>query len=341
MDVTLRCATGDCRIRQGPVAELTTLCAQRRAVVITDANVRRLHPQSFPTSEVLEVGLGESAKTLDTVASLYDQFHAIGLERGGVVIAIGGGIVCDVAAFAAATWLRGVETVLVPTTLLAQADAGVGGKNGVNFRGVKNLVGTIRQPSLVLCDRSFLATLPDAELRNGLAEVVKAAAIADGALFEELEDGAERLLDREPAVLERAVLGALEVKVRIVQADELETGDRRKLNFGHTVGHAFEALLGLRHGEAVSAGMVFAARLSERRGLAAPGTAERLERLLLALGLPTRLGADVDTLIKAIAHDKKRSGDGIRMALLESIGAAVLAQVPLREVQEALLEVVR
>jgi 3-dehydroquinate synthase len=319
MDLTLHARTGDCRIIVGAARDrLGALCAGRQVVVVTDGNVRRLHPSALPAGEVVEIGTGEGIKTLETVAGVYDRFSRLGLSRDGLVVGFGGGIVCDVAAFAAATWLRGVEVGLVPTTVLAQADAGVGGKNGVNFQGVKNLVGTIRQPRFVLADPSLLATLPPAEVRNGLAEVVKAAAIADAGFFELVEGQASSLLALELAVVEQAVTHALAVKVRIVEADELETGERRKLNFGHTIGHGYEALLGVRHGEAVAAGMAFAARLSEARGLLGTGGAARLERLLVALGLPTRFECDRQRLLDLVRHDKKRAGETVQMALLRA-----------------------
>ena len=337
MDVTLQGQTGDCRIVLGDArATLGGLCGSRRVVIVTDANVRRHHQACFPPGEILEIGLGEAHKPLETVGLLYERFLELKLDRAALVLAIGGGIVCDVAAFAAATWLRGLDTGLVPTTVLAQADAGVGGKSGVNFRGLKNQVGTIRQPRFVLCDPAFLRTLPQVEVRNGLAEVVKAAAIADPRLWEHLESRAEAVLALEAEPLAEAMSAALSMKVRVVEADELETGLRRTLNFGHTVGHAYEALLGVRHGEAISAGMVFAARLSERRGRLASGQAKRLERLLERLGLPTRLEADPDAVLEAIGSDKKRAGAVVHMALLERLGQAIVEPVPLTELRQEL-----
>ena len=337
MELTLHGKTGDCRIVLGDCgAHLPALCGGRRVVVVTDANVRRLHSARFPKADVVEIGQGEANKTLDTVALLYERFLALGLDRRALVVGIGGGIVCDVAAYAAATWLRGLDTGLVPTTVLAQADAGIGGKNGVNFRGLKNQVGTIRQPGFVLCDPAFLKTLPEVEVRNGFAEVLKAAAIADAGLWEFLEAEAEAVLALEPAALSRAMSASLAVKHRVVEADELETGLRRTLNFGHTVGHAWEALLGVRHGEAVGAGMVFAARLSEQRGRLAAGQADRLEKLLARFGLPTRMSADPDAVLEAVGADKKRAGDCVHLVLLEKIGQAVVEPVPLTELRRAL-----
>ncbi|MGI5865081.1 MAG: 3-dehydroquinate synthase, partial [Myxococcales bacterium] len=251
-----------------------------KLIIVTDATVRRLHGARFPDAPVIEIGQGEAAKTLTTVASIYERFLELELDRSAFVLAIGGGIVCDVAAFAASTWMRGVPFGLVPTTLIAQADAGIGGKNGVNLREYKNLVGVFRQPSFCLCDTSFLTTLPDRELRCGLAEVIKHGAIADRALFEFVEERAPALLDLAPDALDRVVSDSLRIKAGIVAIDETEQGERRKLNFGHTLGHAIERIAGLPHGEAVSVGMVLAARLSARRGMLEAKDADRLEALL-------------------------------------------------------------
>ena len=177
-----------------------------------------------------------------------------------LIVAIGGGIVCDVAGFAASTYMRGLSFGFVPTTLLAQVDASVGGKNGVNLHGYKNLVGTFAQPGFVLCDPELLRTLPTEEVRNGFAEVIKQAAIGDALLFSFLEAGPDAALSLDRAAIDRIVYDCLKVKTNIVKEDELETGERRKLNFGHTVGHAVEKVHGLRHGEAVSIGMMAAAR---------------------------------------------------------------------------------
>ncbi|MGC4113215.1 MAG: 3-dehydroquinate synthase [Myxococcales bacterium] len=338
MDLMLHAKTGDCRIVLGDVrTHLPALCAKRRVVVVTDATVRRLHAATFPAgADVIEIGQGEANKTLETVARIYERFLELQLDRRALVVGIGGGIVCDVAAYAAATWLRGLDTGLVPTTVLAQADAGIGGKNGVNFKGLKNQIGTIRQPGFVLCDPAYLKTLAEAEVKSGLAEVIKAGAIADAALFELLEAQAPAVLSLEAEPLSRAMSGALAVKHRVVEEDEFETGLRRTLNFGHTIGHAWEALLGVRHGEAVAAGMVFAARLSEARGRLAKGQAERLERLVTRFGLPTRLQADPDAVLEAVGSDKKRAGDSVHLVLLERIGQAVVDLVPLTELRRAL-----
>ena len=246
-------------------------------MIVTDGSVRSLYGDLFPPWEVIEIGIGERSKTLATVERIYEAFLQYEIDRSSFVVAIGGGLVCDVAGYAASTYLRGLRFGFVPTTLLAQVDASVGGKNGVNFKGYKNLVGTFTQPLFVLCDFALLKTLPEPELKNGFAEAIKTAAIGDAHLFSFLETAWKGALSLEPDVIERIVYDCLTVKSRIVSFDEREKGERRKLNFGHTVGHALEKVNHLRHGEAVSLGMVAAAKLSARRGFLTEDDVERLE----------------------------------------------------------------
>ncbi|VVB98401.1 3-dehydroquinate synthase [uncultured archaeon] len=273
------------------ISNLAKYCEGSETVIITDRNVRALHGASFPKAEIIEIGIGEHNKTLKTVEGIYEKFLELGLDRSSCVAGIGGGIVCDVAGFAASTYLRGLKFGFAPTTLLAQVDASIGGKNGVNFKGYKNLVGTFRQPNFVLCDFEMLKTLPPRELRNGFAEIVKHGAIADAQLFSYLEENCKNALAIHRTAIEKIVYDSLMVKSRIVSLDETEKGERRKLNFGHTFGHAIEKTTGLPHGEAISIGMVAAARLSAAKGLLASKEADRIESLLKALGLPVLANA--------------------------------------------------
>jgi 3-dehydroquinate synthase len=323
-------ATGD------TIARLQSYCGEARSVIVTDPTVRGLHGRRFPPWSVIEIGVGERAKTLETVKSVYDGFLREGLDRGSMIVAIGGGIVCDVAGFAASTFLRGLPFGFVPTTLLAQVDASVGGKNGVNLYGYKNLVGTFAQPSFVLCDPDLLKTLPEEEVRNGFAEVVKQAAIGDPALFSFLEKTREEALALDPAAIDRIVNDCLKVKTAIVSRDELETGERRKLNFGHTLGHALEKVHGLRHGEAVSVGMMAAARLSVGKGFIGREDAARLEALLRDFGLPVTIQPDRGLVRAAVEKDKKRSDGGILFVLLDAIGSARIVPVTIDEIDEVI-----
>jgi 3-dehydroquinate synthase len=285
---------------------------------------------------VIEMPDGEAHKTLATAAGLYDAFVAAGLDRRSPVLALGGGVVGDVAGYAAATYLRGVPFVQVPTSLLAMVDASVGGKTGVDLPQGKNLVGAFKQPALVVIDPETLKTLPSDEFRSGLAEVVKAGMIGDPGLFEAMEGrrgevsspsptnapppkGGETPPLRLPDLIARAV----RVKVTVVQEDPFEQGRRAVLNLGHTFGHAYETLSGyqLRHGEAVSIGLAAATRLAARLALCEPVLVERVETLLGRLGLPTRAqGFSPEQVLAAMATDKKRVGRELRFVLPRTIG---------------------
>ena len=274
----------------------------------------------------VDVPDGDASKSLRQAARLYERLLAHGVDRGSLVVALGGGMVGDLAGFVAATLLRGLAFVQVPTTVLAMVDSSIGGKVGVNLAQGKNLVGAFHQPRLVWIDVATLRSLPRRQRAAGLAEVVKAGAIWDEALFAELERRGERLLDAEPGQLLPVLERACAIKAEVVSRDERESGLRMLLNFGHTVGHALEALAryrGILHGEAVAIGMVFAARRSEALGLAPAGTAERIERLLGRLDLPTRLPERPrSAYLAALRVDKKRRDSHIRFVALRGIGRA-------------------
>ena len=287
---------------------------------------------------------GEAYKTLASAERIYRAAVQARLERRDFFAALGGGVVGDVAGFAAATYLRGVAFVQVPTTLLAQVDASVGGKVGVNLPEGKNLVGAFHQPRLVVADVGTLRTLPDRELVAGMAEVVKYGAIADPHLFDFLEDRLDALLARRMPLLERIVARSCEIKARVVAADERETqGVREVLNFGHTIGHAIEAITGYDrylHGEAVAIGMVSAALLSQRLGKLSPGEVARLVELLRRAGLPTAPPPlDPQELLAVMQRDKKVRAGRLRFVLLDGLGRAfVTDEVPTEWITEVLAE---
>ena len=310
-----------------------------KTFVVTDTEVFRLYPAFFKSHEPIVIGTGERIKTLDTVALIYEKLLEKEADRSIFLIGAGGGVVCDIVGFAAATYLRGVRFGFVPTTLLSQVDAAVGGKNGVNFGGFKNKIGTITQPDFVWCDPSFFRTLPERETRSGLAEVVKHALIANVNLFDYIESGVPDILSLEPAVMERLVLDCLRIKAGVVSRDEKEQGERRILNFGHTVGHAVEQRSGLAHGEAVSVGMAVAAALSVRLGLLPADKLTRIVNLLRQLHLPVSLPAPADEIVAALGQDKKREGDALHFVLLNDLGHAVVREISLTELRALLLEI--
>jgi len=307
-----------------------------RVAIITDDIVKKIYGGQFPDAPVITIGTGEKVKTLETAHAIYREMIAREMDRTSFLVGIGGGIVCDITGFVAATYLRGVACGYVATTLLAQVDASVGGKTGVNIDGYKNMVGAFHQPDFVICDPDLLKTLPLREIRCGLGEVVKHAAIADEKMFAFLEDHGRALLDLELDAVSRVVSDSIRIKAEIVNRDELEKGERRKLNFGHTYGHAVEKTTALAHGEAVSVGMVFASKLSVKKGLMSRTECNRLTALLKSLDMPTTVEVSPDAAIDALLRDKKRDGDTVHFVLLEKIGQAVVVEMTIDELVGAI-----
>jgi 3-dehydroquinate synthase len=319
-------------VGRGLLKDLTTLLSRHasaaRYVVITDDQIERTFARrvaSDLSAPLLSFPAGEGRKTRETWADLTDRLLAHHVGRDACIVAMGGGVVGDVAGFVAATYLRGIPFVQVPTTLLAMIDASIGGKTGVNTTAGKNLVGAFHQPALVLADLDTLDSLPAAQYAAGLAEAVKHGVIADSDYFAFLERDSDAVTARKDAALERLVARSVEIKAGIVAADEREAGIRAVLNFGHTVGHAVEAASGysLLHGEAVAIGMAYESRLAETLGIAESGTAERLARVLETYRLPvTRpAAASVDQLISKMRNDKKSRAGDLRFSLPRAIGA--------------------
>lgn len=307
-----------------------------RSVVVTSDAVAALHLETLRSRlgdhphAVVTVPDGDEAKTLRTVERIVDAAVAAGVGRDGTVLALGGGAVGDVAGLAAALYHRGIGLIQVPTTLLAQVDAAVGGKTAVNHPAGKNLIGAFHQPRLVVADVALLRTLPPRALRAGLAEVIKYALLEPGGLWDWLDANIAALCAGEPAVVEGAVGRCVRVKARIVAADETERGQRALLNLGHTFGHALETLYAgqLLHGEAVALGCVMAARMSQSLGWLPAAASARITAMLAAAGLPTALPSPVPTaeaVLDGMRHDKKVLDERIRLVLLRGIGDAVVS----------------
>jgi 3-dehydroquinate synthase len=293
---------------------------------------------------LVTISPGEKAKSLKCVQHCYDQLAAHRIERKSFIVALGGGVVGDLAGFVAATYLRGISFVQIPTTLLAQVDSSVGGKTGVNLRAGKNLVGAFYQPRLVLCDLSTLKTLPDCEFRAGLAEVIKYGIIYDANLFAQIERGLPKILKRDEKVLSQIVARCCEIKAEVVGKDEMDNGLRSILNFGHTIGHAIENSSGygkFLHGEAIAIGQVAAAKLSQRILGLPERDVERIENLFQRTGLPTRIKLNSLQRVKLFAAmklDKKVSGGEIKFVLAKKIGRVVWGQkVPQNLIGEVLV----
>ena len=295
----------------------------RRVLIVTDSGVPAIYAQKVATqcreATVVTVPMGEGSKSFAELESLCHTMMEKSFTRTDCVVAVGGGVVGDLAGFAAASYMRGIDFYNIPTTVLSQVDSSIGGKVAVNLGGVKNIVGAFYQPRRVLIDPNTLASLPARQIANGLAEAVKMAATSDAALFELLESC-------DPiAEIERVIEASLRIKKSVVERDERENGLRRILNFGHTLGHGIESaehLHGLYHGECVALGML---------PMCAPAVRERLRRVLERLQLPTELGGDLDAMLDAAAHDKKREGDSISVIWVEHIGSCEVKRLPLAD----------
>jgi 3-dehydroquinate synthase len=356
--VELGAASHSVAIGEGLLDRLGELAAGAglggRCAVITDTNVARLfaggaigalRAAGFEPL-LVEVAPGETSKSIAALQSVYDRLIEAGLDRSASVFALGGGVVGDLAGFAAATFLRGVALVQVPTTLLAQVDSALGGKTAVNHRLGKNLIGAIYQPRLIVADVELLRGLPEREFREGLAEVIKYGAIMDASFIAELERDLEPILARRPELLEAIVSRCLRHKAYVVERDEREAELRTILNFGHTVGHALESSAGYGrylHGEAIAIGMVAAAGLSCHYTGLSHAEAERLRGLIAAAGLPTQMPAGwcTDDFKAALSRDKKRTAGGISFVLLPALGKTATCKLKLDEIVPRLAELVR
>lgn len=321
------------RIYVGPSAGLLAgLLPEGRTAVLIDRTVAELHPGWTEGRECFEVEASERRKTLRTVEGLYRRLMRAGVDRSAFLLGVGGGIVTDIAGFVAATYLRGVRFGFVPTTLLGQVDAAVGGKNGVNLDRYKNMVGTIRQPEFVLCDPAWLETLPEREFRSGLAEAIKSGIIGDAELFARIETTSPEALRGDAATLRRVVAGAVGVKAAIVNRDESETGERRLLNLGHTLGHAIECCSDdFSHGEAVAAGMALISRVAVRMGLLPEAECARIVGLLERMGFRLDPQVPIERLLRAAMKDKKRQGDAVQVVLPRAVGRCEVRPMTLRE----------
>ena len=313
---------------------LESVLPEGRTVVITDANIDRLYPNLVRRFEHIIVGQGEVCKSLQTVERVYRELMAMGADRSTFILGIGGGIVTDIAGYVAATYMRGVEFGFVSTTLLGQVDASIGGKNGVNVADYKNMVGTFRHPRFVIADVEMLRTLPKRELRAGMAEVVKSAIIADAELFERLERCGEAIYDSVEDMQE-AMLGAVMVKANIVKEDEREGGVRRLLNLGHTLGHAIEKCTHeVNHGEAVAIGMSLVAHAAVRRGDLGEDVAERIDRVLMQLGLKLEMPVTMTEMLREVKYDKKKKNNTIRLIVPKRIGECAVVEMSFEELEQ-------
>ena len=314
------------------ITKLSSYLPHGKAIIITDKNVHRLYHKELAGYPVIVINLGEKNKTLQTVEYIYTKLVELEADRSTFIVGVGGGIVCDITGFAASTYMRGLRFAFVPTTLLAQVDAGIGGKNGVNFNGFKNMIGVFNQPEFVICDVKLLKTLPKKEILCGFAEIVKHALIADANMFNFLEKNLRKALALNSRIIEELVYRSVVIKSDVVNQDEREKGFRRILNFGHTLGHAIEKCSDTySHGEAISIGMLAISALSVRKGWLKPEEYTRIEMLIRSIGLPVRVSIPASGIEHAMRKDKKREGKSIHLVFLKGIGTTTVEKMDVRK----------
>lgn len=309
-----------------------TLIPENGVVIITDDNVLKIYGDKFPKVPVISIAPGEESKKLEVIEQLSEKLQDAAIDRSGFILAVGGGVVCDLAGFLASIYLRGIRCGYVSSTLLAQVDASTGGKNGVNLGGTKNVLGVIRQPEFVICDPAMLLTLSEEEYLSGLSELIKTAIIGDGELFDSIEFNYNEIMNRDHNILSSLVAKSVDFKARVVNEDEKETGLRRILNFGHTYGHAIEMYTSVKHGFAVASGMELAIWFSYEKGLIRTCEKDRILNLLKKFRLLQKNYVPAEDIEKLILHDKKKTGTDIHFIFTEGIGKAKVQKISVAEV---------
>lgn len=312
--------------------KLEGLLPAEGVVIITDDNVRRIYGDRFPDVPVLSVSPGEESKRIEVVERLAESLLDAGVDRNGFLLAVGGGVVSDLAGFLASIYLRGIRCGYVSSSLLSQVDASTGGKNGVNLGGTKNILGVFRQPEFVICDTAMLMTLPEDEYLSGLAEMIKTAIIGDKELFDLIEGNYEGIMKRDYDLLTGLVARSVRFKAAVVSVDEKETGLRRILNFGHTFGHAIEMQTMVKHGFAVAAGMELATLFSYEKGFLGVTGRTRIIDLLNRFGLIKAFDIPWEQTERLVIHDKKKTGNSIYFVFTRAIGDAIAEKIPVTEV---------
>ncbi len=312
---------------------LFKLANPKNSLILTDTNIYEIYKDEIKEFPVVCIPSGEKSKSLDIVNDIYQKLLDLKFDRDSLLIGFGGGVVCDIAGFVAATFKRGINLGLVPTTLLSQIDASIGGKNAVNFNNFKNIIGTFKQAKFILSDIRTLRTLPKIEMLNAYAELVKTALISDDIFFTDLNNNIDKLLNFDEDYLNKIIYQCAKIKSDIVAKDEKENDLRRILNFGHTFGHAIESTKNISHGRAISIGMGFALQLSNKLLDFPFDKVQEILDLLSKLKLPIGINFDKQKIIKAISNDKKRYNDSIKFVLLEKIGKPVILDIELQKLE--------
>lgn len=314
---------------------LTRLVDQEHTVLVTDEHIFRAHPKKFKGWRTIVLKPGEEHKVQATANSVIEQLIGYGADRKTVLIGIGGGVITDLTGYVGSVYMRGLRTGFLPTTILAMVDASIGGKNGIDVGIYKNLVGTIRQPSFLLYDYSFLRSLPRQEWINGFAEIIKHSCIKDAALFRELEKNQLKVYQKDKAALGKLIRRNAVIKSTVVEKDEFEQGERRLLNFGHTLGHAIENMYALSHGQAISIGMVAACHISAQlTGFKDTG---KVSKVLAQYGLPVHSDYDRKKAFEVLKMDKKRERKAMNYVLLDKIGKGIVKSIPLEQLEQIIV----
>jgi 3-dehydroquinate synthase len=306
----------------------------QNVVAIIDKNVFDLYQYFSKNYKCIIIDANEKNKTLETVENIIAQLVSLQADRATFIVGIGGGITCDIAGFVASVYMRGLQFGFVATSLLSQVDASVGGKNGVNFNGLKNMIGVFKQPEFVICDTKMLATLHQNEFISGLGEIVKMALIKDAEMFELIENNTNTILKRDNTILQQLILKSIQHKADIVQRDEFEREERMILNFGHTFAHAIELNCNILHGFAVSIGIMFALKISQYFGFISLVEIDRIKTVFSNLNLPLSIDIDNEILFKTILNDKKKNADEIKFVMLETIGKAIVKPMKISELKQ-------
>jgi shikimate kinase / 3-dehydroquinate synthase len=321
-------------------ADIKDLLQDAWTVIITDENLYNLHAEKLAGYRVIKIAAGEEYKNQFTVDSIIEELLLMGAHKNTFLIGLGGGVVTDITGYVAAVYMRGIKFGLVPTSILAMVDAAIGGKNGIDVGVYKNMIGTIRQPEFIFYDYSFLKTLPVKEWVNGFAEVIKHACIKDGLLFKVLEKYSLHEYQADSSLIADLIEKNVTIKMTVVVNDEFETGDRKLLNFGHTIGHAIENLHGIPHGHAVSIGMIAACNLSVQLNNFHADDAAKIVKLLTRYHLPVDVETDHAKVFEVLKMDKKRTGDGVQFILLNTIGKAEIKYISLSDLEKHFKEIV-
>jgi 3-dehydroquinate synthase len=320
----------------GGISHLKEIVDKKNAIIITDENIYNAHTKRFKGWNVIVLKPGEEYKVQGTANTVIEQLIAMEADRKAVLVGVGGGVITDMTGYVASVYMRGIKFGFLPTTLLSMVDASIGGKNGIDLGVYKNIVGIIRQPAFILHDLIFLNTLPQSEWENGFAEIIKHACIKDAAMFRELESNSlKKYQGRKKSVCELIQRNAI-LKTKVVQQDEFEKGDRKLLNFGHTLGHALENQYELSHGQAISIGMTYASHISQQ--LNGFKDTERVVSVLEKYGLPTYAKFDKQKVFDVLKMDKKRERAEMNYVLLEKIGKGVIKSIPMRELEKIIQE---